>query len=401
MNKMKQCWLAAGLAVAVFAAGCGGGGGGDSSTGTPTPGDTGTVPAKVTGPLDAVQTPLSASVLGQLANAVAGTPLEAVVNSADKIVVQDLLDIVDALAVGLQRAATQGNPAALAGVASDVQRQVLQLALDLRGLLGALGTGTGGSAGGGTSDPLAGTPLAPLSAALLPVLNPLISQLQSSTASDLQLTQLAALVGQINTQLQAGLSQIPADARNAPVVGGVFATLSGSLNDVTSLLQAAGAYNGALTTSRLESTVNNLLLNVLTKVIPLEFLESQSGRPGVLTDQIEAGVAQLSGVLGDNVGRVLTPALEQLLGGALSPLLDPIENSVLPMVLTPIIDALDGGLTGGSGPGFLGTTLGSVTSVVSGVFTGVLGQIVGGSGTTPTCLFRNTPLQFLCGVLGA
>lgn len=394
MNKTKHWWLAAGLALSVFAAGCGGGGGGSSAV---DPADTGGMPvAKVTGPLDALQAPLSDAVLGQLANALAGTPLEGVVNSVDQLVVQDLLDIVDALTLGLQRAATQGNAAGLASIAGDVQQQVLKLALDLRGLLGALGAGTGGGAAG---DPLAGTPLAPLSSALLPVLNPLIAQLQSKNAEDLQLTQLAALVAQINTQLQAGLALVPAEARNAPIVGGVFTTLGSTLTDVTSLLQAAGAYNGALTTSRLETTVNNLLVNVLTKVLPLQYIEAQSGRPGVLTGQIEAGVAQLAAVLGDNVGLVLTPVLEQLLGGALSPVLDPIENTVLPAVLTPIIDALSGGLGGTSGPGFLGTVLGSVTSLVGGVVNGVLGQIVGGGGT-PTCLFRDTPLQFLCGLLG-
>jgi hypothetical protein len=396
MNPIKKGWLAVALAATVFAAGCGGGGGGDGST-PPNPGGGGSTPAKVTGPLDVVQNPLSDAVLGQLANAVAGTPLEAVVTAVDKVVIEDLLDIVDVLALGLRQA--QGNPAALAGVAGDVQQQVLKLALDLRSLLGALGPGAGGGTGSGGTDPLAGTPLAPLSAALLPVLNPLISQLQSKDADDLQLSQLAALVDQLNTQLQAGLALVPADARNAPVVGGAFATLTGALTDVTSLLQAAGAYNGALTASRLETTVNNLLVNVLTKVVPLEFIETQSGRPGVLTGQIQAGVAQLAGVLGDNVGLVLTPVLEQLLAGALSPVLDPIENTVLPAVLTPIIDAISGGVGSGGGPGFLGTALGSVTSLVGGVVNGVLGQIVGG-GSTPSCLFQGTPLQFLCSVLG-
>lgn len=393
MSTMKKWLLGAGLAAAVFAAGCGGGSSG-SSTPPPEPPPTG---GKVAGPLDALQTPLSETVLAALRDAVAGTPLEAVVVAADQIIVQDLLDIVDALAVGLQDAAATGDPTAIEGSAADVQVQVLQMVDDLRDLLDALAAGTGGTPGGGAGgNPLAGTPLEALGSALLPVLDPAASLLNPANGNDLQLTQLAEVVALINQQLQSGLVQIPEEARSAPVVGGVFSTLSTALTDITALIGAAASYNGANTATQIQNTVDNLLINLLTEVLPLRFLEEQSGNPGVLTGQIEAGVAQVSAVLGDGLGQVLTPVLEQLLGSALAPVLDPIENSVLPAVLTPIIDALSGGIPGGSGSGFGATELGSLLGVVGTTLAGTpLGDLIG----PLLCLFQGTPLAFLCGTV--
>ena len=399
MIRMKPWLLGLSLAAAVFAAGCGGGGSSADNPTTPEPPVTPEPPTtgKVAGPLDAVQTPLSETVLGQLAGAVADTPLAPVIASADQIVVQDLLDIVDAVALGLQQAATTGNPAALADSAPQVQAQVMQMVTHLRGLLDALAAGTGGTGGIG-SNPLAGTPLAPLGDALTPVLAQ-IGALGTggSSGTDLNLTQLAYVVSLLNNHLQTGLSQIPAEARNAPVVGAVFTTLSTSLTDVTGLLAAASTYNATTTTARVQTTVNNLLTNVLTGIVPVHFLEQQTGNPGVLSSQIEAGIAQVSAVLGENLGVVLTPVLEDLLGGALSPLLDPIENQVLPAVLTPIIDALSGGLPGVGGSGFGGTQLGGLLGLVTDALASTpLGDLVDDILGPVLCLFAGTPLSFLC-----
>ena len=406
MTTMKQWLLSASLAAAVFTAGCGGSGSSGSGSTPPPPDPTPTptpTDVKVDGPLDAVQTPLSETVLAQLRDAVAGTPLEAIVASADQIIVQDLLDIVDALALGLQSAATSGNPAAIAGSATDVQVQVFQLVEHLRELLDVLAAGTGGAPGAGVGgNPLAGTPLEALGTALLPILSPASSLLDPANGTDLQLTQLAEVVALINQQLQAGLAQIPAEATSAPVVGGVFSTLSTTLTDVTALIGAAATYNGANTTAQIQNTVDNLLVNVLTEVLPLRFLEEQSGNPGALTGQIEGGVAQVSAVLGDGLGQVLTPVLEQLLGGALTPVLDPIENAVLPTVLTPIIDALSGGVPGGIGGGFGATELGSLLGVVGTVLAATpLGDLLGTILGPLLCLFEGTPLAFLCDALGS
>lgn len=379
MSMTKKLLLASAMAVSVFAAGCGGGGSGGSDNNGNGGDGNGTVQPdfKVAGPLDVVQTPLSETVLTQLSGALAGTPLQGVITSVDRIVVQDLLNIVDALALGLQKAASEKNPAALASATEDVRGSVVQLARDLQGLLGSLAAGTGGNTTPGASNPLAGTPLAPLGNALSPILGQVISQVGSAQGKDLNLTQLAQVVAQINQQLQSGLQQIPAQASTAPVLGGVFTTLGTSLNDVTALLQAAGSYSGPATTMALQTTVGNLLDNVLTRIVPLEFAEGASGQNGTLTTPVRTGIAQLTAALG-NLGVVTTPVLEGLLGGALSPLLNPIENGVLPLVLNPIIDALRGGIGGGgAGDLFSGTPLAGLFGTLSGALTNALAPLLG------------------------
>lgn len=380
---IKKSLYALAVAATTMLAACGGGGSSGDPAPAPTPPE-----AKVEGPLDAVQDPLSSQVFAALAAALAGTPLEAVVNSADDIVVRDVLDIVDALALALQEAAQTQNPAALAGAADDIQASVTQLAADLQILLNHLAASSGGTPG--AANPLAGTPLEPLGAALSPVLAQITGGLGGSNPPDLNLTQLAQVVSVLNQQLQSGLAQVPAEARNAPVVGGVFSTLSVALNDVSDTLDMAGAYNGQGTAAALETTLNHTLVNVLTQVVPVAFIEQQAGQPGVLSGQIEAAAAQVSAALGDNLGTVLTPALETVLGSALAPLLDPVENQVLPMILTPVIDALSGGGSGGSGP--TGTPLDAVLVTVTEALDGLLG------GAVP-CLFAGTPLAMLCTLL--
>ncbi len=374
MIPMKKWLLATAVAASVFTAGCGGG----SDDGASGSGGNGSVPAdfKVAGPLDALQTPLSENVLAQLSGALAGTPLESVIGGVDRVVVKDVLDIVDALALGLQRAAQ--DPSSLAATTADVRGSLVQLARDLQGLLGSLAGATGGNTSPGALNPLAGTPLAGLGAALQPILGQITRQVGSKEGEDLNLSQLAQLVAQLNQQLQIGLAAIPPQAAQAPVLGGVFTTLSVALNDVSGLLNGVGSYSGPQAATAVASTLNNLRDNVLTRIIPLEFAESANGQPGTLTTPVRNGITQLSNVLKNGLTVVTTPVLEGLLAGALEPLLDPVENGVLPLLLNPIIDALNGGSSGGGGDDlFAGTPLAGLFGTLGNVLSGVLAPLLG------------------------
>lgn len=389
----KKCLLAVAVATTVSLAACGGGG--DSSPSSSAP-----PPAKhvVNGPLDAVQEPVSDQAIGALADAVAGTPLEGVVDCADVIVAGDVLDIADALALAASTAATTQNPAALAGAAADIQLLLGQLAGDLQSLLGAL-AGSGdcsGSAPGAdplAGNPLAGTPLEPVGAALLPVLAQILSQTGGgSGAGDLQLSTLAQLTSALNSAAQGGLAQIPAEAWAAPVVGGALISVRTALQDLNLLVAAASVYNATATEARLATLVDHTLVNLLTQVVPVAFIEQQAGQPGLVSSQIRSASQQLAVTLAGALGTATQPAMEQALSGALQPVLDPIENQVLPAVIGPIIDALSGGLpTVGTGP--TGTPLDPVLATLSETLSGALG------GLGLPCVFAGTPLAALCTLL--
>lgn len=406
------------LVAAVLAlTGCGSSGG-DSGQTTPY-----TSRSYVAGPLDAAQTPLSTQVFAPLTSATAGTPLSGVVTCGNQIVTFDVLDIVDSVAVGLQAAAATQNPAAITGIAPSLQSQVTQLAGDLNTLLTALAGGAGCSAtnfsaigglpsgGGGlpsglpsgaglpAGNPLAGTPLAPLGDALLPVL----AQIQAagggggSSGNDVQLTTLATTVRLLATTLNGALLQIPAEARTAPIVGGVLLTVSTALNDVSNLLNVALAYQGPATQAALQTALQHTLSNVLTQVVPVIFLEAQAGQPGVFSNQINAAVATASQQLAGGLGMVTTPVLETGLRDALAPALNPIENQVLPAILGPINSALAGSAGAGAAGGVSQSGLPPELMSAVGQVANVLFTL--GGGAAMPCPLAGTPLSAACALI--
>ncbi len=420
----KQLASVAALSAGIFLTACGGGGGSDGGsnpapqpTQPPVNASNGNVTVqRVAGPLDVVQNQISGSVLGQLGSTAEGTPLEGVLRCADETITYNLVDIADSALVQLQAAATGGgvgsgiDPSTLTANLGSLTANLTQLLQSLAGVgdgcladvfaLDSLAAGT---------NPLAGTPLAPLGTALAPVLGQIANALGESNRSgeDLQLSTVANLVSQLNTALQLGLSQIPAEAASAPVVGGVLSTLSTTLNDTTALLSAVAAYNGPATGTALQTLVQGVLVNLLTEVVPVRLFEEQAGQPGLISSQIEDGAAQLAALIGTTVGTVTTPIFSSVLGQALAPILDPIENDLLPALLGPLGEAL-GGLSGG-GLGSAGSPLAPVIGVIEGVLGSLLGGLggIGGGGGTgggtggSTCPFAGLPiLGILCGIGG-
>lgn len=412
---IKLILSAAALSSLTFLAACGGGGGGSDSTDTPTNPSIGG--GTVAGPLDPVQSQLSSSVITPLADSVSGTPLKSVLVCADTIVNQNVLDIVDTVLAPLQAAAA--NPSAInqAALTDAMNSLVVNLSTLLQGLAGQAATC---SADGSLSldqlqqvlTALNGTPLAPLSTQLGPVLQQIATQLSAGSGggtggSDLQLASAAALVAQLNTALQSALAQIPAEAYEAPVVGGTLSTISTALNDTQALLNSALNYNAAGTSSALQSLLDHLLVNVTTQIVPLASIEDQAGQPGVISSQIAQASNQLATLVASTIGQVLSPAFDSLLNGALSPILDPIENQVLPAILGPLTAALSGGTSGGTGGALGGTALAPVVNLlqqVLGTLTGGLGGSTGtggtgtGTGSGSSCPFASYPLlSILCG----
>jgi len=420
------------LAAATLALGaCSAGGGSDDTPGGNNDGGGNTTAERyaVEGPLDPVQSQLSTGVFDALAGPLAGTPLAPVLTCADFIVTGDIVDILDTLAVAAQTGTTDpaAGQAAFTGAADSLNSSGTQLAADLQGLLTALaGSGSCGADGAPSTpptgdNPLAGTPLAPLGAALAPVLAQLAGAGGGGGGGgdDANLTSVANLYSALNDAFQSGYSQLPAEAVDSPVVGALLQTLSTALNDLDATTTVLGSYNGPATATAVSTTLDHLLVNVLTKVVPVTTLEDQSGQGPVLSGPITDGVHQLTTALDGALGQVTTP-VEDALAGPLAALLDPIENQVLAPLLGPIADAISGGGTAPDGTNpFEGTPLAPLGDVL-GQITGALSGGGGTGGTTGTpldvildpivdaisagggsCPVADTPLAPLCTLLGA
>lgn len=392
---LQKTLLALALATSVFAVGCGGGSSGSSSGGS---GGGGTTDSRseVSGPLDAVQTPVSEQVIAPLADAAAGTPLEPVIACVDELVVSDTIDVLDVVANGLQDGAASADlEAALTGSAADLQAQLGDIVINLQGLIAALagsggcdGTGAGFSAGA-----LDGTPLEPLGDALAPALALVEGDLDGGALS---FGDLAGLYDLLNQALQSGLSQLPPEAQNAPVVGGALSLVGQALNDVGLTLDAASAalltQDPAATAAALGTTLNNLLSGLLLDVVPINELEAAAGQDGALSDPIVQAIDTLTAALSGDVTEFdptgLATLLEGGIGDVLAPLTDAASGSdptvVLTELLAQITAVLDGGSTGGAvlpvtGVTELDTALAQIGELLSGAGAGgsLLEDLVG------------------------
>lgn len=410
---LKKCLYAAAIGGLVFLTGCGGGGGGSSSSNSSEPGGGGggggssdVVVERVEGPLDPAQEKVSTGVFGPLGDALAGTPLEGVVRCADATVTWGTLDVADRVLVALQSGAAAPTPDPQQLAAS-----LQSIAVSLQGLLEALA----GDAGACLADslavdafgdnPLAGTPLAPLGEQLAPVLAQIAALGGGSDGSSgVQLDTLASLFDQLYFAVQGATAQIPAEAYDAPVVGGALTTLATSLDDTRKLVHAVIAYNSSATATSLQNLLDHALVGLLTDIVPLHMIEDQAGQSGVISGPVETAAAQLAAQVAGIAGTVTDPVFAQLLSGALDPVLAPIENELMPALLGAIGDALAGGGGLGDLTGvFAGTPLAPVVNLVVGVLDALLGTAGGGGGGGSggeTCPFAGLPLlSVLCEVV--
>ncbi len=349
------------LSASLLLTGCGGGGGGGGG-GSSSGGETATYQG-VEGPLDQAQEPLSEQVFGGLAAPLAGTPLEAPVECLNQVVVTDILDVLDSLAAAIDPASLNDPQAALEAATGNAQLAATELTADLPNLLASLvgaGDCEGGSTGGATGNPLEGTPLADLGAALESVFA------NSGDPSEMDLTQLSALFEQLSSAFSDGLTNVPAEITGAPILGGALTTLDVALADLATSVDALTSQDAAGTSNAIATTVQNLLTNVLVNVVPVGFIEEQSDQEGLFSSQIESAISQL------------TIQLDSGLATILAPLFDGFAT---------LQAALAGGMTGGtgSGEGLTGTPLDTILAPLADLAAS-LGAGAGGDGVTGTPL---------------
>lgn len=402
----RTMMLATAVATLSLAA-CGGGSSGGS---TANPGTPSSDPvARAAGPLDPVQTQLESAVLAPLASALAGTPLEGVVDCANELVNYKILDTVDVLAGGL---ALSANPADLTSLDQTLDpdlltQRVRAIAFDTTQLLlslndqGSTCASLGNSVEGSSpaqqllsgDNPLAGTPFESLGATLGPALSQLLDATGGSTpATDLPVASLVSAYQQFNTTLQTSLAMLPDEVQDAPVVSGVLLTVGGALDDLESVFASLTTFDATGLQSSLTALLSGIASNLTTKLIPLGGLEGGVGQPGALSDLNALAVGDFGSTLAG-----LIAGGNPITGGTSLNLLDSVLAPLRDTVLGPIQDLL--ALEFGSNPVASGSTGDLLTNTplapVVDVISGVLGGLLGGSGDTP-CI--NLPLlgDLLC-----
>lgn len=415
---MKRIALSLAVAGGVFLTGCGGGGGGGG--GSPDPGGNTPPPATrndVSGPLDAVQGPLSSQVMAPLTQAAAGTPLAGVLNCVNQMVVEDMVDMIDRFALAMQPGAGS-SAAAFQAAAANVQAEFGDLVSDMQGFVTSLAAAGGGcnvnAAPPSTSgNPLAGTPLASFGATLLPVLAQLQGPLNGTGGTpprNLSPAELSALFTQLDSALDMAFASVPAEVKNAPMVGPSLLLVQQLVGDLQVVLSEAASADAPGVQAAMSTMLDRMLSTVLTGLVPLAQIENTSGDPGAVSGQIMSVIDQLVSTFSGGVRTQSAGTLGLSLTNAFDPLVNPFEGEILPLILGPITSAIGGGVPTQAGP--TGTQLDGVLSVITNVLSGgaggnplqsLLGSLLGGVGggaVGSTCPLAGTPLAALCGILG-
>lgn len=284
----------------------------------------------VNGPLDPVQDMVVSNVIGDTLGGSLPEPLGPTVQCAADAL-NSLVDGPDALLLALTSAGGGDPAAALQGAGEQLVGSLTRFAAELQSTLMALAGGSScntvatGSADGSPlgGNPLAGTPLEPLGAALEQLVAAL-GGFQGPGGDDPNLTSVTNAVTPLLAQLSSAFDMIPPEARQAPVVGGLFTTLQTATADLSQTLPFVGAYNPVGTNMGVEMLLNNLLSNVLLQVVPVAMIDEQTGQD--FSGQIQAGIDTLTASLGSVSGQLITPLFNEVLNGAASPVLDPIEQ---------------------------------------------------------------------------
>lgn len=364
--------------------GTGGTGGGDGGGGTGG-GDGGAGFSGVEGPLDPVQIQLSEIVGNQVGSALPD-PLGGTVMCADEAV-EALVDAPDALLAAFAALPGGADPAtAFNGAAADMTATMQVFAAKLQSalmLLAGQGTTCDTSTAGG--NPFAGTPLEPIGAPLAALISGLNGVGDGGNGGDPNLTVVVATITPLLDQLEAGFTMVPAELQGAPIVGGVLATVQDAIGDLSSLLTAAGGYDPVATQAAIENLLDNVLGNVLLGVIPVGEIDAATGQD--FATQIQDGINTLTAEFGAGLGMLITPAFNDGLNGALSPILDPVEGLLSQLIAATDtgnpLDGLLGGLAGdGASP--MDSLLALFTAGADGnPLSGLVSSFPGGGAATP------------------
>jgi hypothetical protein len=227
-----------------------------------------------------------------------------------------LLEVVDSLINGIQLSATEQNPELAAAGAARAGQALLYALQSLQSAV---------SSEDGTSLP-----------APLDQLEGIFANFGSgdgeTEAEPGDLTAVTDAVNALALNIQNVVDAIEEETGMVPVLGGAFSLLSELLFDVSRVVDSVGHTDTSELGQVLTSTVDDLLNNLLVKVIPI-----QEYAPAEVTDAIGMGPAFLSSTL-LAVVREVTYQLDNTLIAALAPVINILDS----VILTPLLDALAG-----------------------------------------------------------
>lgn len=352
---------------------------------------------EINGPLDVVQDQVITGVIGDQLGGTLPAPLGPTVQCAADAI-NSLVDGPDAILAALTNL-NGGDPAAAMNLAAQQFVGSLErFAADLQSTLMALAnSGSCSTVVGGTSsgdpqsgNPLEGTPLAPIGAALEPLIASL-GGLNGGNGTDPNLTTITDIVAPQLLLLSSAFNMVPDAAKEAPVLGGILLTLQDATADLAFALPSIGDYDAVGTNAGVRLLLDNVLTNVLLEVIPVRMIDEQTGQD--FEGRIVPAINTLVSALGAGAELLVTPTFDNLLDGAASPVLDPIE-ALLGQILGNIgiagdpatgnpLTALLGGIVGDGNSNPLDALLGLLTTGVDGsplsALTSALGGDVNGS----------------------
>ncbi len=389
---LKKLSLAAMCGATLGLAACGGGDSSPSSSSSLLTGPDGKS-EEIPGPLDVVQEQVVTGLIGNQIGGVLPAPLGPTVQCAADAI-NSLVDGPDAVLVALTNLNGGDPAAAMSQAATQLVGSLQRFAAELQSTLMALAnSGECSTVAGGTSNgnplagnPLAGTPLEPIGAALEPLISALGGFSGGGSDTDPNLTSVTDIVAPQLLMLSSAFNMVPDQAKNAPVLGGLLQTLQDATGDLAFALPAIGNYDAASTNAGITVLLDNVLSNVLLEVLPVRMIDEQTGQD--FEGRIQPAINTLVSALGTGSSLLITPAFEQLLDGAASPVLDPVEN-LLDQILGNVglvgadptgnpLTALLGGIAGDGRSNPLDALVGMLTTGLSGNPLGSLTSALGG-----------------------
>ncbi len=315
---------------------------------TPAPDEGGPVAtgAAIAGPLDSVEDILTGELFARLAAPLESVGAADVTLLAGELITGPLINLVDAAANAVQGLAGGESPSSvLSDTTEATAAQLGALSEDLRGLLcAAVDLDTRCTLD--SIDALQDTPLAPAAALLVPTLDTVDTVLSFGIAdagTPAGLAHVNGLLGQLSVALDTTLAALPAEVADSLIVGDTLQTTAIALDDLSDTLVALTALDAAATEDALLVTVNNLLTQVLTEIVPLAQIDQSLGLQGSLDQTVDTGIDAIVGVLDDGLTTALPAVLENAVSQSAGNLIPEAVNVALDTLVTELYQATDTG----------------------------------------------------------
>jgi hypothetical protein len=269
---------------------------------------------------------------------------------ADRALSQGILGSVDMMLTAYRDSSASADLSRLAPDSQQLEGALQSLVVSLAGLIGSWSGDASICTSGevtiaqvrGLERALDGSPLQPLARSLGPAL---YNAAVLSKSGSLDLGLFANAVNYLDGSMRDGLSQIPVDVRNSPIVGSALLAVSDGLNRLRSTVILANNKRMPEFAESLEGSIAQLISAPLTALIPLQFIEAQNPEAA---EQFEVSAEELDQQSRSASSEIVAKAgsgaplldLLELVGGLTRPIVQGLLNNLLPTLLAPALAAI-------------------------------------------------------------